>query len=147
MGIFSKEKFASNNQVWETPDDVFLPLQSEFNFTLDVAANAENAKAEKYFDEEIDGLTQDWTGTCWMNPPFNNLKAWVKKAYEEGQKGATVVCFVPAGTNTNWFHDYCFKGEVRFLRGRPKFNNVTHGLPQPLAIVIFRGKSSERAGN
>jgi len=29
------------------------------------------------------------------------------------------------------------KGEIRFIRGRPKFKGMKHGLPQPLAIVIF----------
>ena len=32
-------------------------------------------------------------------------------------------------------------GEVRFVRGRPKFVGAIHGLPQPLAIVVFRGAS------
>jgi hypothetical protein len=27
------------------------------------------------------------------------------------------------------------KGEIRFIRGRPKFFGAEHGLPQPLAIV------------
>lgn len=54
-------------------------------------------------------------------------------------RGATVVMLIPARTNTVWFHDICLKhGEVRFVRGRPKFGGADHGLPQPLCIVIFR---------
>jgi len=34
------------------------------------------------------------------------------------------------------------KGEVLFICGRPKFKGCTHGLPQPLALVIF-GKTSK----
>ena len=30
------------------------------------------------------------------------------------------------------------KGEIRFIRGRPKFKGAKYGLPQPLSIVIFR---------
>ena len=130
-------KFDSKRQDWETPDDVFIPLDREFEFTLDVCATAENTKCEKYFDSEIDGLSQDWKGICWMNPPFGQQKKWVEKAYNESKNGTVVVCLLPARTNTNWWHDYCMKGEIRFIRGRPKFKGAKHGLPQPLAIVVF----------
>jgi hypothetical protein len=75
-----------------------------------------------------------------MNPPYNNVGKWIKKAYEESLQGAIVVCLVQSRTNTNWWHDYCMEGEVRFIKGRPKFKGCKHGLPQPLAIVIFKGK-------
>jgi len=52
--------------------------------------------------------------------------------------GATVVCLLPARTNTAYWHDYCFKGEVRFIRGYPKFGNAKQGLKVPLAVVVFR---------
>jgi hypothetical protein len=29
------------------------------------------------------------------------------------------------------------EGEISFICGRPKFGNAIHGLPQPLALVIF----------
>ena len=65
-------------------------------------------------------------------------KKWIEKAYKESLKDSTiVVCLVPARTNTNWWHTYCMKGEIRFICGRPKFKGAKHGLPQPLAIVIF----------
>lgn len=140
MGIFNNQRFASNNQVYETPDEIFLPLKDEFGFTLDVCANQENAKCERFFDEETNGLNQVWNGVCWMNPPFKDVKHWIKKAFESSLDGTTVVCLVCAKTNTNWFHDYCLKGEVRFIKGRPKFKGMQHGLPFPLAIVVFRGK-------
>ena len=133
-----KTKFESKNQEWETPDEIFHSLNHEFHFTLDVCALFHNTKCEKYFTPDIDGLSQPWHGWCWMNPPFGNQGIWVKKAYEESQRGTTVVCLLPARTNTNWWHDYCMKGEIRFIRGRPKFKGAKHGLPQPLAIVIFR---------
>lgn len=76
-----------------------------------------------------------------MNPPFGSQGKWVQKAYEESLNGITVVCLLPARTNTNWWHDYCMTGEIRFIRGRPKFKGAKHGLPQPLAIVIFGVKT------
>jgi len=132
-------KFDSKRQDWETPDEVFVPLNAEFSFTLDVCATSENTKCPHYFTEEMNGLKQRWEGVCWMNPPFGSQGQWVRKAYEESQRNGTiVVCLLPARTNTNWWHDYVMRGEVRFIRGRPKFKGAKHGLPQPLAVVVFR---------
>ena len=131
-------KFASSKQGWETPDEIFVPLDKEFNFSLDVCANKSNAKCKKYFTKQHNGLSKKWSGVCWMNPPFREQKKWVEKAHSESQNGTTIVCLLPARTNTNWWHDYCMKGEVRFIRGRPKFKGAKYGLPQPLAIVIFK---------
>ena len=134
-----KTKFGTGRQDWETPATVFDPLNAEFRFTLDVCATAENAKCPRYYTAADNALAQPWEGVCWMNPPFGTQGAWVRKAYEESQRnGTTVVCLLPARTNTNWWHSYCMKGEIRFIKGRPKFKGAKHGLPQPLAIVVFR---------
>lgn len=111
----------------------------EFNFTLDVAATSTNTKCKKYFTVNDDGLTQNWDGICWMNPPFGKvMKKWVEKAYKESLRGNTVVCLLPARTNTNWWHDYCMKGEVRFIKGQVKFKGYERGLWMPMAIVVFK---------
>ena len=141
-------KFESARQDWETPMDLFQPLDDEFAFTLDAAASAENSKASKFFTKDDDGLLQDWgTETVWLNPPYGDgsakLSEWFAKAYKSSQKGAIVVILIPARTNTSWFHDFCLRyGEIRFIKGRPRFGNAEHGLPQPLCIVIFRPKLS-----
>ena len=73
-----------------------------------------------------------------MNPPYKDIKKWIIKAYNESIKhNSIIVCLIPARTNTSWWHEYCMKGEIRFIKGRPKFEGCIHGLPQPLAIVVF----------
>lgn len=140
MGNFDSNRFKSNNQCWETPDSLFKNLNEEFNFTRDVCASDENFKCPLYWTEEESCLEKSWDGVCWMNPPYKNMKKFIQKAYEE-RFNALTVCLIPARTNTKWWHDYCMKGEVRFICGRPKFKGCIHGLPQPLAIVIF-GRNS-----
>ena len=143
-------KFDSAKQDWETPQELFDELNKEFNFTLDAAASSQNKKTKRFFSKEVDGLSQSWRGeTVWLNPPYGDkgykISDWVKKASDERLNGATTVMLIPARTNTNWFHDVCLKyGEVRFLRGRPKFGNAAHGLPQPLCFVIFRAALGEK---
>lgn len=127
---------------YETPMDVFIPLQIEFDFDLDVAASSENRKAMNYYSELDDGLKQKWKGNVWCNPPYGrNIKSWVRKGFIESRTNANVVVMLlPAYTDTHWFHDYCLKyGEVRFIRGRVKFKKRPRFASM---IVIFRRNAS-----
>lgn len=131
--------FSSQTDLWATPQNFFDGLNAEFCFETDVCANEENAKCRIYFNAEQDGLKQPWEGVCWMNPPYGRaIKGWVKKAYESSLAGATVVCLLPSRTDTVWWHDYCMKGEIRFIRGRLKFGGQKNSAPFPSAVVIFR---------
>lgn len=137
--------FSSATDQWATPQDFFDAVNAEFGFTVDVCADSMNAKCAVFFCKECDGLKQIWSGVCWMNPPYGReIGKWVKKAYESAQQGATVVCLLPARTDTKWFHDYCAKGEVRFLRGRLKFGGSDNSAPFPTMLVIFRPKASTK---
>ena len=133
--------FSSNVQTWETPIDLFNKLNDEFNFTLDVCADEDNHKCNKYFTKEIDGLKQEWNGTCWMNPPYGReIPKWIEKAYKESLHGATVVCLIPARTDTRYWHDYIFPyaKEIRFIKGRLKFGFSENSAPFPSAIIVFK---------
>ena len=133
--------FASRSAEWETPPDLFKRLDAQYHFTLDVCATAENAKCPAYLYEAVDGLSKPWDGVCWMNPPYGRqIGRGVRKAYESAQAGATVVCLLPARTDTAWWHDYCMKGQVTFLRGRLTFVGAKHPAPFPSAIVVFEPK-------
>lgn len=138
-----REVYASSATCeWETPQDFFEKLNEEYHFVLDVCATPENAKCERYFTKEQDGLKQEWSGVCWMNPPYGKgIGNWMRKAYESTFGGATVVCLVPARTDTAWWHDYAMKGKITFIRGRLKFGGQKNSAPFPSAIVVFeRGK-------
>ena len=138
----------SKTDQWATPPKLFAELDKEFKFTLDACASKWNYKVNNYFNEEIDALKQEWTGTVWMNPPYGRtIGCWMRKAYESALNGATVVCLVPARTDTRWWHDYAIKGEVRFIKGRIKFveqnGNTANSAPFPSAIVIFKALDGE----
>lgn len=137
-----EKQFESAKTEWETPTDLFAPLDAEFGFTLDVAADAANAKCKRFLTATDDGLATDWSGTCWCNPPYGrDLSKWVRKAVRQTWDGVTTVMLIPVRSNTAWWHDLCIPfGEIRFVRGRPKFGGADEGLPWPLAIIVFRGR-------
>ena len=136
--------YSSKTNEWSTPQDFFDELDKEFNFTLDPCATSENAKCNKYFTVEDDGLKQDWSNdVVFMNPPYGReIKYWVQKAYEESLKGATVVCLIPARTDTTYWHDYIFgkADDIRFIKGRLKFGGSKNPAPFPSAIIIYKGE-------
>lgn len=134
---------------WETPAEIFAPLEEEFKFVVDLAADDVNAKCERYFTQISNALTQNWNElgcACWCNPPFDkkSLEAFVGKACLAAQAGAGPFVFlVPVKSDQGWWHDYVVPhAEIRYIRGRVGF---VHGggekkwkAPFPCAIIIFR---------
>jgi len=88
MGKINSGLMSSATDEWATPLDLFQELDREFGFTLDVCADDWNHKTLRYFDKTADGLSQNWEGVCWMNPPYGRqIGAWLKKAYESSGGG------------------------------------------------------------
>ena len=136
--------FSSNSNEWATPTRFFAELDAEFHFTLDPCATKENAKCERYFTKEDDGLAQSWhtreRERVFVNPPYGHeIGKWVKKAYEESKYCEAVVMLIPARTDTSYFHDFIYHKakEIRFIRGRLHFNDSPQGAPFPSMVVVF----------
>ena len=138
--MINKGLMSSKTSEWATPQDTFDELDREFHFTLDPCCTHENAKCDRHFTKEDDGLNQNWLNdTVFMNPPYGReISKWMRKSYLSRSSTTTIVCLVPARTDTAWWHDYAMKGEIRFIRGRLKFGNAKNRAPFPSAIVIFK---------
>lgn len=134
-----KAMFSSETEMWATPQNLFNRLNEEFQFNTDVCAIQDNAKCEHFFSPEINGLDQEWKGSCFMNPPYGKvIYDWLEKAYMESLKGSIVVCVIPARTDTRYFHEFCMRAsEIRLVKGRLKFGDSNNSAPFPSAIIIF----------
>lgn len=140
--MLNKGLFSSNSNEWATPQAFYDELNAEFHFDLDPCATESNAKCDKFYTIEDDGLAKDWRGArVFCNPPYGReLPRWVKKCYDESRKPNTlVVMLIPARTDTAYFHDYIYHKarEIRFVRGRLHFNESKQGAPFPSMVVIF----------
>jgi site-specific DNA-methyltransferase (adenine-specific) len=126
-----KVHFTSASDQYSTPTDVYEALNKEFHFDFDPCPLANPL----WFD----GLAVEWGRVNYVNPPYSQIKLWCKKAYEEWQKGKTVVMLIPSRTDTRYWHDYIMKAtEIRFIKGRLKFGGMKNSAPFPSAIIIFR---------
>jgi site-specific DNA-methyltransferase (adenine-specific) len=114
-------------------------LDAEFRFTLDPCTDGTNSMCARWFcDLAQDGLAEDWgQEIVFMNPPYTECEAWMRKAFNSAKAGATVVCLVPVRTDTAWWHDCAMRGEVRLIRGRLRFGSATANAPFPSAVVVF----------
>jgi len=77
---------------WYTPPWVFQSIN--LSFDLDVCAPVGGLPwipAEKSFSILDDGLSQDWTGRVWMNPPYSDPSPWMSKFIEHGNG----ICLTP----------------------------------------------------
>lgn len=124
--------FSSQRLDWQTPKAVYQILDAEFNFDFDPCP----------INPKFDGLKIEWGRVNFVNPPYGReIPKWIKKGFEESQKGRAVVFLIPSRTDTKWWHDYIMKAdEIRFIKGRLKFGNAKNSAPFPSAIVIFNGK-------
>jgi hypothetical protein len=124
--------FTSLRGDWKTPRALYQALDAEFCFDYDPCP----------VRPKIDGLESDWRKVNFVNPPYGReITKWIQKGYEESLKGKIVVFLLPSRTDTRWWHDYIMKAnEIRFIRGRLKFDDQKNPAPFPSAIVVFRTK-------
>lgn len=112
----SEEKLYMDD--FSTPDWLFKEIDKEFHFDVDVCATAENAKCERYYTQEEDGLSRDWFGNVWCCPSYSKTpEKWIQKAYNSN---CNTVMLLNAKVHSPWFHEYLYhnlNAEIRFIEG------------------------------
>ena len=113
-----------------TDPRLFEKLHQRFNFTIDVAASAENAMLPRYYTVEQNGLARSWAHErVWANPPYSDIAPWVRKGHEETD-AEIIVMLLPANrTEQKWWQEWVepFRDRVdrrlrvEFLAGRQRF--------------------------
>ena len=105
---------------WYTPPYIFERLNIKFNIDVStVKGGLEWIPAEKHFDQEIDGLKQDWEGLVWCNPPYGRqTPIWLEKFIKHGNG----IALLNARTDTIWYQEYATKSDIIcFIKGRLTF--------------------------
>lgn len=121
-----------------TPRAFFEKLHRDRKFTVDAAANAENALLPRFWSIADDGLWQSWRDhRVWCNPPYSNIAPWVEKAWHEMHVGGciSIDMLLPANrTEQLWWQHHVepyrdglrwpncgIELTTRFLKGRIGF--------------------------
>ncbi len=143
------EAETSSTQVtWTTPGcflDKLYPVIGGA-FTLDPCSPTTDGRtapvrAKVYFTALEDGLSLDWFGQVFCNPPYGrSISAWVAKCRNavEGGQAELVFALVPARVDTRWWHaDVAGRADIYMLKGRLTFGGVAAPAPFPSALVCF----------
>ena len=146
-----KYNFEQNRSDYLSPPELVNMALEDINkdwFNLDVCCTEENIPALNYYKyDKNDGLKENWSKFNWCNPPYNECEKWVKKAYDEQQKGNTTVMLIPVRTETKYYHDYILFNphvKIKWLRKGYQFLNPETKEPMgvfknALALVYFFG--------
>jgi phage N-6-adenine-methyltransferase len=150
--LFNKgEVFASQEPDWETPPEVFLPIDKAFGgFTWDVCATPENAKCAAFYSPEHDTLSAEWhwRGDCWMNPPYGaDIEYFLNKAYQTAHfETGRVVCLLPDNTSSEWWRLFCQPWPFLFWPERIQFihpGGVRGSRPANGNVLVAMGYKPE----
>ena len=133
---------------WGTPAWVVDPLSAAIGgFDLDPASGAEpKPYAEVRYTESDDGLSSDWFGDVWLNPPYgrNANPEWAERATNQFFESDvdTITALIPAATDTGWFQDHYAKADyITFIRGRVEFEGGD-GRPSFASVIASFGDFS-----
>ena len=105
---------------WYTPPGPFEALGIEFD--LDPAAPPGGVPwipAAEHLSKAHDGLTREWVGRVWLNPPYGRQTGkWLRRLASHGDGLALVF----ARTDTAWFQEASHTATaICFIAGRIRF--------------------------
>lgn len=114
---------------WYTPLEVIEAARKVMgSIDLDPATcqeSQDHIQAETHFTKEDDGLSRQWSGNVWLNPPYSLglVDRFVDKTiaeYDAGNINQAIV-LVNNSSDTGWFHKLLSAYPACFTRGRLKF--------------------------
>ena len=145
----------SGNNEWYTPAD-YIALAREVMGGIDTdPASSEIAnrtvQAAQIFTAEDNGLTKQWRGRVWCNPPYaqpliTEFSEAIVSKYESGEIEQACV-LVNNGTETRWFQRMLSTASaVCFPRSRIRFidpDGNPSGAPLQGQAVLYMGDNRE----
>jgi hypothetical protein len=130
LGDRKKEDF-------ETPPDLKEAIVERFGEYFDPCPLHGRELAKN--DSSKDGLLIDWKEVNFINPPYNEIKKWLKKGVEELHKGKLSIFLVPVRSNTNYWKELVvpYAAEILFIHRQMKFIEGSLGLPVPMCLIVY----------
>jgi len=136
---------------WYTPPEIIALIEKCLNgITLDPCADdGKHIEACYHLTATNDGLSHQWFGRVFMNPPYSCPGVWIAKLQEEFNSGRVeeAIALVPASTDTKWFHPLIASNLICFWKGRIKFLDVNYQPKMPARqshALIYWGKNQSR---
>jgi hypothetical protein len=91
-------------------------------------------------DATSDALADDfkWHKTNYVNPPYNNIPPWVRRAHEEAKRGNTTIMLIPSRQNIGYWVQFIeARAKVIPILGNVKFKGYKTHFPHALVLIVF----------
>lgn len=145
MGIANvgnRKKNAAYSDEYGTPKKLYDKWDALFNFDIDLAATAENAKNPNFINQHMDFFNvKPFKGVGWLNPPYSKKVQFLERVYElTRHPQCTIVCLLPHSTSEKWWHNLVQKRADKKipLLGRIRFDGAKWHAPYSNVLVIYR---------
>lgn len=142
--------YEGRTECWITPPSI---IEAVGLFDLDPCAHPEQpfATARTMIRPPADGLTRQWEGLVWLNPPYGPETArWMAKMARHGDG----IALVFARTDTAWWHDWVapHAAVLLFLRGRlnfyrPNGERSAYNAGGPSVLIAYGAAAATRLSN
>jgi ParB family chromosome partitioning protein len=146
----------SGNAEWYTPPEYVAAARAVMGgVDLDPASCAkanETVDADTFYTQADDGLSREWFGRVWMNPPYNAglINKFCEKLCSHFENGdiSEAIVLTNNGTDASWFHRMAgVASRILFVRGRIAFvsefgrqdNTATQGQ-----VILYFGNNDDR---
>lgn len=140
MSLSGHQSPTMGTDEWLTPPEILERLSA---FDLDPCAPIVRPwnTARNHFTVADDGLSKEWFGRVWMNPPFGRMATeWMRRIAAHGDG----IALIPARTETAMFYESVWgkADAVLFLKGRPHFHRVdgtraSFNSGAPICLVAY----------
>lgn len=113
-------------------------------------ASAVMPKAYLDVREGHNGLRDEWLGKfIYVNPPWSAQDRWLRRAHDQWSryKPRTIVCLVPAKTDTKFFHQTLIKdADIYFIKGRSRFFKCdrTYEATKVATMLVIFGATAQQ---
>lgn len=128
---------------WLTPPELVKKM-GEFDLDPCTPISPPFLHAKTNYNINDDGLTKEWKGRVYMNPPYGKgMEKWIEKLKNHGNG----IALIFARTETKCFFNHIWDDAdaVLFVKGRIKFYNIfgeQKGTPGAPSIFIAYGKNN-----
>lgn len=134
---------------WYSPSWFWPALGVEFDLDpCSPGTPPSTVPAKRHLTKADNGLTAEWRGTVWLNPPFSSKRLWYGRLLHELASGRVTggISLMPARTETHDLQAYMnaadailfLKGRIYFERGSRPGGNGVGGVTTtpPFGIVL-----------
>jgi phage N-6-adenine-methyltransferase len=114
----ARQNNTKEKDVWQTPPEIINMVEP---IHVDPCAAPDTSHGIINYTKEDDGLSKEWSGRVFVNPPFSQKEKWFKKVINQRDNTSVIFVVTPDSTDTkSWWHNYIaeYADYIWFSRGR-----------------------------